>query len=79
MIKPHELPLLLRLEKARNELRFFLNKTCTTYDLPGYLIDLVLESLLGEERGQRISLMAEQITLEAKEENEDGKDSRAAH
>ena len=30
------------------------------YDLPGEVIDLVLEGLLGEERGQRIALMTEQ-------------------
>lgn len=62
------MPLLLRIEKARNALRFSLNQTCVAYDLPGYLIDLVLEGLLSEERGQRIALMAEQIMMEEKED-----------
>lgn len=55
---------MLRLEKARNELRFTVNKVSADHGLPGYLVDLVLESVLAEERQQRISLMSEQITLE---------------
>lgn len=71
-----EAPLVLRIEKARNELRFAVSRASADYGLPGYIVDLVLESVLAEERQQRISLMSEQITLE--EVGEDGGDSRAA-
>lgn len=68
------LPLILRVEKTKNELRYNLNQTATKYDLPGFIIDLILESILSEERAQRIALMSEQITLtntepDGKEEN----------
>ncbi len=59
----HEgMPLMLRIEKARNELRFAVNQTCAKYDLPGYILDLVIQGVLAEELQQRVSLMAEQIT-----------------
>lgn len=69
-------PLMLRLEKARNELRFAVNKVSAEYGLPGYLVDLAIEAVLAEERQQRISLMSEQITLE--EVDPDGGHSEAA-
>lgn len=71
-----EAPLVLRIEKARNELRFAVNRASADYGLPGYIVDLVVEAVLAEERQQRISLMSEQITLE--EVGEDGGDSKAA-
>lgn len=58
-----DLPLILRAEKAKNELRFCVNQTAGKYDLPGFFIDLILESVLSEERSQRIALMSEQITF----------------
>lgn len=58
-----DLPLILRIEKAKNEMRFCVNQTAGRYDLPGFFIDLILESLLAEERAQRIALMTEQITF----------------
>lgn len=73
-MKENELPLILRLEKARNELRYALNQTAGKYDLPGFLIDLIVESVLAEEQSQRIALMTEQITVTSeKKEEEDGK------
>ncbi len=69
-----ESPLMIRLDKAKNELRYSVNSIATKYDLPGYLIDLVMTSVLCEERGQRLSLMSEQITIEEdKEEEQNGK------
>lgn len=70
-----DLPLILRAEKAKNELRYHVNQTAGKYDLPGFFIDLILESVLSEERAQRIALMTEQITLtqtETDKENSDG-------
>ena len=58
-----EMPLMLRIEKARNELRFSVNQTAAKYDLPGYILDLVIQGVLAEELQQRVSLMAEQITF----------------
>ena len=69
----NDTPLMIRLDKAKNELRFSVNTIATKYDLPGYLIDLVLESVLSEERGQRLSLMSEQITIEEDKEEQNGK------
>ena len=70
----NDTPLMIRFDKAKNELRFSVNSIATKYDLPGYLIDLVIESILAEERGQRLSLMSEQITIEEdKEEEQNGK------
>lgn len=58
-----EAPLMLRLEKARNEIRYAVNKASADYGLPGYLVDLVISSVLAEELQQRVSLMSEQITI----------------
>ena len=69
----NDTPLMIRLDKAKNELRFSVNTIATKYDLPGYLIDLVIESVLAEERGQRLSLMSEQITIEEDKEEQNGK------
>lgn len=63
---------MLRVEKARNELRYALNQSAAKYDLPGYLIDLILEALLSEEKGQRISLMSEQISVTEEKEETNG-------
>lgn len=63
------MPLMLRIEKARNELRYAVNQTAAKYDLPGYIIDLVLQGVLSEELQQRVSLMAEQITFGEEEEH----------
>ena len=65
-----EMPLMLRIEKARNELRFAVNRVSVKYDLPGYILDLVIQGVLAEELQQRVSLMAEQITYG--EEADDG-------
>ena len=69
----NDTPLMIRLDKAKNELRFSVNSIATKYDLPGYLIDLVIESILAEERSQRLSLMSEQITIEEDKEEQNGK------
>lgn len=73
-----EMPLVLKLEKAKNELRFAVNRIAANYDLPGYVIDLVIEGILAEERQQRLSLMAEQITIDVdrKEGEEDGEHTK---
>lgn len=72
-----EMLLILKLEKVKNELRFAVNQIVATYDLPGYVIDLVIEGILAEERQQRLSLMAKQITIDnnGKEGEKDGKDT----
>lgn len=67
-----QIPLMLRIEKARNELRFSVNSVAAKYDLPGYILDLVLQGVLSEELQQRISLMAEQIDVTEKEGEENG-------
>ena len=54
---------MLRLEKARNDLRFSVNRIASEYDLPGFLVDLVVNAVLAEELQQRVSLMSEQITI----------------
>lgn len=69
-MRHEEMPLMLRIEKARNELRFAVNQTAAKYDLPGYILDLVIQGVLAEELQQRVSLMAEQITFG--EEDGDG-------
>lgn len=59
----NEIPLMLRIEKARNELRFSVNQIAAKHDLPGYLIDLIIGGVLSEELQQRVSMMAEQIDV----------------
>lgn len=66
-----QIPLMLRIEKARNELRFSVNSVAAKYDLPGYILDLVLQGVLSEEFQQRISLMAEQIDVTEKDSGGD--------
>lgn len=69
----NETPLMLRIEKARNELRFAVNQISARHDLPGYLVDLVIQGVLAEELQQRVSLMAEQIDVTVEEGgDEDG-------
>ena len=65
-----QLPFNIKVEKARNEMRYAVNSICAKYDLPGSVIDLIVESVLAEENQQRISLICEQITS-IEEEQED--------
>ncbi|MGI6256595.1 MAG: hypothetical protein ACOYJU_00790 [Anaerovoracaceae bacterium] len=74
----NEMPLILRLEKARNELRYSVNQIAGKYDLPGYLIDLIIHAVLSEEQQQRIAMMTEQITFDD-EEVEDGEGHNSIH
>ena len=69
-MKPSEMPLILKIEKARNELRYAVNCIAVKYDLPGFIIDLIIEAVLAEEQQQRISLMTEQITVEDEPQEE---------
>lgn len=68
----NDMPLMLRIEKARNELRFSVNQISAKYDLPGYIIDLVINGVLSEELQQRVSMMAEQIDVTGGEEDDHG-------
>ena len=68
----NEIPLMLRIEKARNELRFSVNHISAKYDLPGYIIDLIINGVLSEELQQRVSMMAEQIDVTGEEVENDG-------
>ncbi len=64
-----QMPINIKIEKARNELRYGLNVVSAKYDLPGCIMDLILDSIRAEECQQRISLTAEQITeVESTEE-----------
>ena len=58
----------LRIEKARNSLRFVITKLTADYKLPGILIEMVIESVLSDLKQGRLSFMAEQITIESAEE-----------
>ena len=72
----NETPYNIRIEKARNYLRYQINAATVKYNLPGAVMDLILESLLREEDNQRIALMTEQYDVveeelsKAREENE---------
>ena len=49
-----------------------INRAAVTYDIPGEVIDLIIEGLLVEEQRQRIALMAEQTDILVNgKENED--------
>ncbi|WP_418968441.1 hypothetical protein [Alloscardovia omnicolens] len=69
-----DLPLILRAEKARNELNYQVSQIAVKYDLPGFFIDLILEAVLSQERAQRIALIAEQITVDVKEDEHGGRE-----
>lgn len=62
MTEYEQMPLNIKIEKARNELRYGLNVISAKYNLPGCIIDLILDSVRSEECQQRISLIVEQIT-----------------
>lgn len=49
-----------RIEQARNYLRMHINRAAAAFDLPGEVVDLIIEGLLSEEQRQRIALMTEQ-------------------
>lgn len=76
-----QMPINIKIEKARNELRYGLNVVSAKYDLPGCIMDLILDSIRAEECQQRISLTAEQITeVESTEEAAgEGKDGVTEH
>ena len=70
--KKTRLPDGFRIEQARNYLRMHINQAAILYDLPGEVIDLIIEGLLAEEQRQRIALMAEQTDILVNgKENED--------
>lgn len=62
-----------RIEQARNYLRMHINRAAVTYELPGEVLDLIMEGLLAEEQRQRIALMTEQTDylLNSKKEGEE--------
>ena len=63
------MPINSKIDKARNELRYGLNVVSAKYDLPGCIMELILDSIRAEECQQRIPLTAEQITeVESTEE-----------
>lgn len=64
------IPLNIKIEKSKNELRHFIKEQCIKYDFPGDIIGLVLESVLAEEKQQRLSYLVEQIAIET--ENSEG-------
>lgn len=66
---------MLRLEKARNDLRFSVNRIAADYALPGFLVDLVINAVLAEELQQRVSLMSEQITVDGEGGDDGGPES----
>ena len=57
-----QIPFNIRVEKAKNEMRYTTNMISAKYDIPGEVVALILESVLAEENQQRISLICEQIT-----------------
>lgn len=64
-----KLPDGFRIEQAKNYMRMHINRATVMYELQGEVIDLVLEGLLAEERGQRIALMVEQTDYIANDMN----------
>lgn len=40
-----QMPINIKIEKAKNELRYGLNVVSAKYDLPGCIMDLVLDSI----------------------------------
>ncbi len=71
-MKSKELPLEIKIDKAINKLRFTINQIASDYELPGVVMEVILESVLCKEKSERISYMAEQINIDDKEK-EDGK------
>ena len=64
-----QMPINIKVEKAKNELRYGLTAVRKKYDLPGGSLDVVLDRIRADACQQRISLTAEQITeVESTEE-----------
>ena len=60
-MKHKELPINMRISNAKSELRYVANQICIKYDLNGPVFDLIIESLLADERQEVINLMGAQI------------------
>ena len=69
-----DLPLPLKIEKARNEIRYCFNRVSAVYGLDGFIIDNLAEAVLNEEKQQRISQMVEMLTFERPNEEATGKE-----
>lgn len=65
-----KLPINIRIEKAKNEMKYFANMLCVKYDLIGPIVDLIMESALAQENQQRLSQICEQITLSNDDQSE---------
>ena len=59
-----DLPMPLKIEKVRNEIRYCFNRVSAEYELDGFIIDNLAEAVLNEEKQQRISQMVEMLTFE---------------
>ena len=57
-----QMPINIKIEKARNELRYGLNVVSAKYDLPGCIMALILDRIRSAACQQRLSLTAVQIT-----------------
>lgn len=60
-MKPSDMPLNVKIASAKSELRHLANTLCVKYELPGAVFDLILESLLADERGENLALTATQF------------------
>lgn len=73
----NSLPLVLRLERAKTEIKQNLKQVSALYELPDFLLLTAAESVLAEQRARLISDLAGQISVgEVLEEgNADGENN----
>lgn len=69
------LPLEMRIEQARSELVCGINNVCAKYNLPGSVLDLIIESVLAEEHRQRLAQICNCINVSNEEKENDKKDA----
>lgn len=69
MEEENKMPLNIRIEQAKNELRHHLNIISENYGFPGCIIDLIIDSIRGEKTQQSLSFIAEQIVFEQKDKD----------
>lgn len=71
-----EQPIHVRISNAKHELKYLANQICIKYDLPGAVFDLIIESILNDERAETITLISAQfencLTVDNKKEDIDG-------
>lgn len=58
-----QIPTNIRIEKARNDLQYQIKRIMVQYDLPDFVVDLILDAVRANELQEKLALLMEQVEV----------------